>query len=107
MDLRALKERYDAATHRVQTAIMYRFAIDEPWMPDGLNRVVKHLRVGIDMTKSDQGGLVTLLIAKGVFTQAEYIQAVTEAAEREADSHQELLQQTMGKDNPDLKVTTQ
>jgi hypothetical protein len=43
----------------------------------------KHLRVGIDITKSDQGALATLLMEKGVITEAEYFKALADAMERE------------------------
>ena len=40
----------------------------------------KHLRTGLDLSKSDMGGLARLLIAKGVFTEQEYNEAITNAA---------------------------
>ena len=43
----------------------------------------KHLRVGVDMTKSDALGLACLLIDKGVFTEAEYIEYMRLAANQE------------------------
>ena len=75
---------YEAAAHGVQTAIAYA-------METGDNATApKHMRVGVDMTKADMGGLAMLLIAKGVFTSDEYVEAVrlaanTELAMREAE----------------------
>lgn len=59
----------------------------------------KHLRVGVDMSKSDQAGLARLLIAKGIFTEAEYLDAVTKAAEDEAASYEVQLQAVIGNRN--------
>ncbi|MCA0202967.1 MAG: hypothetical protein LCH92_01385 [Proteobacteria bacterium] len=77
------KERYERAAHRVQTAI---------WaFPEHENRSPKHLRVGIDMSKADMGGLARLLIAKGVFSELEYFEAMADGAEREAEAYENEL----------------
>lgn len=81
---------YDAHAHAVQTAIEFN--------PNKRALEPKHMRVGIDMSKSDMGGLATLLIAKGVFTQEEYTKALTDAAEREAESHKRELAREIGVD---------
>lgn len=76
-------ERYERAAHRVQTAIAFN--------PDRPRDQYKDLRTGIDMSKADAAGLATLLIAKGVFTLEEYIAAVADLAEREADQKEDEL----------------
>lgn len=76
-------ERYVRAAHRVQTAIGFN--------PNRPADQYKDLRTGIDMSKADQGGLATLLIAKGVFTMEEYVAAMADAAEREAASKADEL----------------
>ncbi|MCA0424033.1 MAG: hypothetical protein LCH61_12050 [Proteobacteria bacterium] len=76
-------ERYERAAHRVQTAIAFN--------PDRPRDQYKDLRTGIDMSKADAAGLATLLIAKGVFTLEEYIAAVADSAEREADQKEDEL----------------
>jgi hypothetical protein len=81
--LAQLIERYERAAHRVQTALAF--------MPDHDNMKPKHLRTGIDMSKSDMAGLATLLVEKGVFTKEEYIEAVTTSAEAEADAYEHEL----------------
>jgi len=81
-------ERYMAAMHRVQTAIAFR--------PDKKNQEPKHLRTGIDMSKADMGGLATLLIEKGVFTTEEYLTAIADSAEREADNYEDELSTVFG-----------
>jgi hypothetical protein len=76
MSLEEDRQRYLAAAHAVQTAIAFTMGRDtEP----------KHLRVGIDITKSDQGALATLLIEKGVITEAEYFKALADGMEREKE----------------------
>lgn len=81
-----LQKRYIAAAHAVQTGIaaaMHR--------PDYHGTEPKHMRVGVDMSKSDAGGLAGLLISKGVFTRVEYIEAVTKAAETEQAMWEHML----------------
>jgi hypothetical protein len=76
-------ERYNRAAHRVQTAIAFH--------PDRPRDQYKDLRVGLDLSKSDQGGLATLLIEKGIITREEYIAAMADAAEREAAAKEDEL----------------
>lgn len=71
------KERYRQAAHAVQTGISF--------APDKTGQTSKHLRVGLDLSKSDQAGLAALLISKGVFSMAEYIEAIADQAEIEAE----------------------
>lgn len=82
-------ERYLRAAHRVQTALAFR--ADDPMMTP------KHLRVGIDMSKSDMAGLATLLIGKGIFTREEYVSAIADAAEKEAAAGEDDLSILLGK----------
>ena len=92
-DGRRAKERYERAAHRVQTAI---------WaFPEHENRTPKHLRIGLDMSKSDMGGLARLLIAKGVFSELEYMDAMADGAEREAASYENELAARFG-----INITT-
>ena len=74
-------ERYYAACHAVQSgvAMMMNYAPSDT--------TPKHLRVGINMTKVDQAGLVRLLISKGLFTELEYLTAIADEAERERDRY--------------------
>lgn len=81
-------ERYSIAAHRVQTALAFM---------DGDSRMTpKHMRTGIDMTKSDMGGLANLLIQKGVFTLEEYLTAIADQAEIEADTYEHELSTKTG-----------
>lgn len=56
----------------------------------------KHLRVGINASKADQAGLVKLLIAKGLFTEDEYVEAITESMADEVKRYEELLTDMTG-----------
>ena len=55
----------------------------------------KHLRVGINSAMSDAGGLVKLLIAKGLFTEDEYLDAITESMQNEVDRYEKLLSERL------------
>lgn len=81
-------QRYYAAAHRIQTAVAFN--------PDLTPCQPKHMRVGIDMSKSDQAGLAQLLIDKGVFTLEEYHEAVATSAEQEAESREHDLSARYG-----------
>jgi hypothetical protein len=61
---------YAESAHRVQTAIAMLMEHDKSYKAT----TPKHLRVDIDMSKSDMSGLVRLLISKGIFTEDEYIE---------------------------------
>lgn len=87
--------RYIAAGHRIQTAIAILMERD----PSYRATEVKHIRTGIDMSKSDAAGLANLLIAKGVFTEEEYIEAIAKAAEDEADSYEKQVQAVLSNRN--------
>jgi hypothetical protein len=85
-------KEYTESAHRVQTAIAFLMGHDKDYKAT----TPKHLRVGIDMSKSDTCGLVRLLISKGVFTEEEYIAAITKAAQEEADSYEKTVQSVLG-----------
>lgn len=85
------EERYAKAMHRMQSAVAYDIARELAGPNNYLRlaaveRVVKHLRVGLNSAMASQEGLARLLIDKGVFTLGEYTAAMTPAAEREADA---------------------
>lgn len=83
--------RYQRASHKVQAGLAFLENTDPArFMP-------KHLRTGIDMSKSDQRGLANLLIDKGVFTEDEYISAMADAAEIEAADMETYIEQKLGR----------
>lgn len=87
-----MSARYQDSMHRVQTAIAALLGRD----PDLDRCSRKHMRVGIDMSKADAAGLATLLIDKGVFTMAEYLDAIAHSAEIEANAYEREVQETFG-----------
>lgn len=89
---KAIARAYDAAGHRVQTAIAMLMNFD----PDYQATQPKHLRVGVDMEKADMAGVVTLLIEKGIFTKDEYLKAILKSAIDEANSYETQLQAVLG-----------
>lgn len=51
----------------------------------------KHLRVGVNSAMSDHGALARLLIDKGFFTEEEYVKAIADMMEAEAERYQSDL----------------
>lgn len=87
--IEAAQARYVAAGHAVQSAIA--FSMDATKITEP-----KHMRVGIDMTKSDVGAITRLLVAKGICTDAEIWEALAEGAEAEAEMQATTARQAMG-----------
>ena len=74
------EERYQAAAHAMQSGVAWEMGRDGP---DTGPTSPKHLRVGVNAAMCDQAALVKLLIAKGIITHEEYLEAI--AAEMEAE----------------------
>jgi hypothetical protein len=92
---------YKSLGHAVQTGIAWRIAIENPQVPD-INadpnlRAHKHLRTGIDTSKSDHGALVQLLINKGLITDEEYVDAMVAGMEREKALYEQELTDHFGR----------
>ena len=86
--------RHAKAAHAMQSGVAYE--MNDPERRSATDP--KHLRVGINAAMSDQGGLVTLLIEKGLFTREEYVKAIADAMEHEAAAYQARISQKLGKD---------
>jgi hypothetical protein len=89
--------RYGALMHAMQTGIEY--GVDETLprdVPPSLFRALKHLRVGINSCLINQAALSELLVAKGVFTDDEYLNKMLEKLEQEVRSYEQLLTQQKG-----------
>ena len=82
--------RYTDAAHGMQSGVAMMMNRDPS------ETQPKHLRVGVNAAMSDQGGLVKLLIAKGLFTEEEYVEAITEAMEAERDRYAQELSELYG-----------
>ena len=87
---RAYAERYEAAMHSMQAGVALQMQYDL------LETNPKHLRVGINSAMLESNAIGELLIKKGLITEEEYMIAITEAAEKEADRYQEHLTDITG-----------
>jgi hypothetical protein len=79
------------AGHAIQTGVGFLLAKQNPDLPDNTLRVLKHIRTGVDTAKAEHGGLVRLLIKKGAFTEAEYIEEMRLAYIREVELAEQVL----------------
>lgn len=84
-DREELERRYEEAAHAVQSGV----AMEMNYRPEPTQP--KHLRTGIDLTKAEVGGLVRMLIAKGVFSEEEYMEAIALGVEEEQASYEKRL----------------
>src|SRR5690349_18898785 len=89
--LKELAQLYAQLGHAVQSGIAMLMEL-----PGQTFTTPKHLRVGIDTSKSDMRGLVTLLINKGVITEEEYYEAMTDAMSREVVEYEHRLSRELG-----------
>ncbi len=93
-EMRDLGLTYEEAAHGVQTAMAVDIAAGKRATEP------KHLRVGIDMSKSDMLGLAMLLMDKGVFTSEEYVEYMRLAANEEV-----AMREDVSKYGPGPKVS--
>lgn len=84
------RETYLRLLHAMQAGVAKEQEIDPK------STTAKHLRVGINATRSDQGALVELLIEKGVFTSDEYDAKVVKYMAREKKAYEDLLLERTG-----------
>lgn len=86
------KKTYEQAVHAMQSGVAVEMNYNSgPTDP-------KHLRVGVNVAMVDHAGLVKLLIDKGVFTEAEYREAITNQMNIEVEMYEHRLQELMGKE---------
>lgn len=76
---------YDAAMHAMQTGVAYDLKRDPS------SGTPKHLRVGVNSALVNDAALVRVLVAKGVFTMEEYLEALRLEACREVDRYEARL----------------
>lgn len=69
--------RYMQLAHAIQSALAFQEQAGHQKFTH------KHLRVGIDIGKADQGALARLLISKGIITEEELDEALDDGLERE------------------------
>lgn len=83
---------YEEAEHAMQSGVAFDHAKGSQ---DGSP---KHLRVGINSAMSSHAALVKLLIAKGLLTQDEYIEAVRLEMIEEVERYERRLKEIYGVD---------
>lgn len=69
-------ERYINACHAMQSGVAFTMQTSKECEP-------KHLRVGVNSALCSHAALVRILIAKGFFTEAEYVKEQADEMERE------------------------
>ena len=89
--LEELRAEYERLAHAMQSGVNFKMGIDPK------ETTPKHLRVGVNAAMSDQCGLARLLLAKGVFTEEEYFQAMVDAMREEMQRYQAWLEARLGK----------
>lgn len=83
------KERYLAAAHAMQSGVAMEMQL-------GSNDTTpKHLRTGINSSLVNSSALGELLIAKGVITEDEYLEAMAAGMEREQKAYEDRLSAKM------------
>lgn len=83
-------DRYLKACHAVQSGVAWKMRID------GAETEPKHLRVGVNSSLVSVSAVVKLLVAKGVFTLEEYMTALADATEEEAQLYADYLTAQLG-----------
>lgn len=92
--------RYEQLCHAHQTGVKTDIESDPTNFVGGhldILRVWKHLRVGIDGALVEQSAVARLLMAKGIFTEAEYYSALIVAREQEVERYQRTLEERFGR----------
>jgi hypothetical protein len=86
------QERYLAAVHAMQSGVAME-------MNDPAIKATdpKHLRVGVNSAMCDHAALIRVLVAKGILTEAEYVEAVADEMEREQARYEDRLTEKYGR----------
>lgn len=90
-EVEKLKDRYVALVHAMQSGVAM-LMHHEPGETEP-----KHLRVGVNSALCDSGALAELLLAKGVFTEEEYLKAICTTLERDVKSYESKLEAIYGR----------
>lgn len=83
--IHAAAQRYVAAAHAMQTGVKLKMQKD----PNDCSP--KHLRVGVNSALVETSALASILMAKGIFTETEYREALADFMEREVESYRKEL----------------
>lgn len=87
----ALKQKYLELSHAMQSGVAFLMNHDRSETDP------KHLRVGVNSALVDSGALGGLLIKKGIITEEEYFQALTETMSADVESYSRKLEKVTGK----------
>lgn len=87
------RARYLRAMHGVQSAIAFEITNGGD---AAAAATPKHLRVGINGAMVDASAVAGLLIQKGLFSEAEYVAALADGAERELELLTDRARQLSG-----------
>jgi hypothetical protein len=83
-------QRYQAAAHAMQSGVAAKMGCDPS------ETTPKHLRTGVNSAMVEHSALAELLMAKGVFTEDEYQEALATGMEREVRLYEDWLSQHTG-----------
>jgi hypothetical protein len=96
-------QRYVVALHALQSGVKAVHELDILDVAQGRRKEweegetsVKHLRVGVNSAKLEQGALVKLLIEAGIITSEAYETAIVEALEEEVRQYEADLSKRTG-----------
>lgn len=83
-------ERYAYALHGIQSGVSMEMELG------GRETEPKHLRVGINSAMVGTAAMAKLLMAKGLFTLPEYLEALADQAEEERKEYEQRLSAVFG-----------
>jgi len=86
------RARYVALAHAMQAGVA--LEMNYPEMSHATDP--KHLRVGVNVAMVDHSALVTLLLDKGLLTEAEYYDALIVAMEKEVRLYEQRISEHLG-----------
>jgi hypothetical protein len=88
-----LREEYFTLVHAMQSGVKMEMELGASKSAEP-----KHLRVGVNAAMSDHGGLVKLLMDKGLFTEEEYFTYMRDFMKREVEGYEKRLSAHLGHD---------
>ena len=89
-------QRYKRASHAMQSGVEF--------SEDKSDQTPKHLRVGVNVALRDGASLAQLLIEKGIISRAEYLKAIADGMEAEADGYREKIARAAGCEKERIKL---
>ena len=89
-------QRYKRALHAMQSGVEF--------LQDKSDQTPKHLRVGVNSALRDSASLAQLLIEKGIISRTEYLKAIADGMEAEADRYREEVARASGCEKERIKL---